>query len=79
MRIKILALLFLAFTLLLNVSPAHAQEGDGSWGEIVDADGNILYDNLTDLGETHESVDWMPNIPFIDGQATYHEYYSLWL
>jgi hypothetical protein len=74
MRIKILALLFLAFTLLLNVSPAHAQEGDGSWGEIVDADGNILYDNLTDLGETHESVDWMPNIPFIDGQATYHEY-----
>jgi hypothetical protein len=40
----------------------------------VDANGNILYANLTDLGETHEAAAWMPDIPFIGGQATYHEY-----
>ncbi|MBL8080496.1 MAG: hypothetical protein JNM55_21170 [Anaerolineales bacterium] len=74
MRINVPVLLFFALILAFTVAPAHAQEGDGAWGEVVDADGNILYDNLTDLGEAHESVDWMPDLPFIDGQATYHEY-----
>ncbi len=74
MRIKFYFLLTLTLLLIVIVSPAFAQDGDGPWGEVVDADGNILYDNLTDLGETHETVDWMPAVPFIDGQATYHEY-----
>ncbi len=74
MRIKFHFLLILTFFIIVIVSPAFAQDGDGPWGEVVDADGNILYDNLTDLGETHEAVDWMPAVPFIDGQATYHEY-----
>src|SRR5258707_4579879 len=76
MRIKFYFLLTLTLLLIVIVSPAFAQDGDGPWGEVVDADGNIRYDNLTDLGETHETVDWMPAVPFIDGQATYHEYVS---
>jgi hypothetical protein len=67
----LLVFLFISFA---NTSVVFAQDGDGPWGEVVDADGNIRYDNLTDLGETHETVDWMPDVPFIDGQATYHEY-----
>src|SRR5258706_15034073 len=74
MRIKFYFLLTLTLLLIVIVSPVFAQDGDGPWGEVVDADGNILYDNLTDLGETHETVDWMPAVPFIGGQATYHEY-----
>ena len=41
---------------------------------MVDANGDILYNNLTDLGEIQVQADWMPNVPFIDGQATYHRY-----
>jgi len=46
----------------------------GSWGEVVDDSGNIRYDNLTDLGVIHVDASWMPSVPFIDGQATYHRY-----
>src|SRR5258706_14065735 len=74
MPIKFKFLLIFTFSLIVIVSPVFAQDGDGPWGEVVDADGNIRYDNLTDLGETHETVDWMPAVPFIDWQATYHEY-----
>ncbi len=74
MRVKTLLLPAIVFASWFMVTPVLAQDGDTPWGEVVDADGNILYNNLTDLGETHEAVDWMPDIPFIDGQATYHEY-----
>jgi hypothetical protein len=74
MRTKLYILPILIFLLITSFSPVLAQDGDGPWGEVVDADGNIRYDILTDLGETHETVDWMPDVPFIDGQATYHEY-----
>ena len=79
MRIK----LFLSLALLLSTffvsTPAFAQDpqppnGDGGWSEIVDADGNIRYDTLTDLGVVQQDASWMPDLPFIGGQATYHEY-----
>ncbi|MBM3151903.1 MAG: hypothetical protein FJZ96_06840 [Chloroflexi bacterium] len=41
---------------------------------MIDEDGNILYDNLTDLGEVQVDVEWVPDVPFIDGQATFHQY-----
>jgi len=74
LRTKFPLVAALVFIFWFMVTPVFAQDGDTPWGEVVDADGNILYGNLTDLGETHEVADWMPDIPFIDGQATYHEY-----
>ena len=74
MRIKCFFLLALLIGSFFLATPALAQDGDGPWGEVVDADGNLRYDLLTDLGERHESVSWMPNLPFLEGQATYHEY-----
>ena len=45
------------------------------WGEVVDQNGNILYNNLTDLGTVQQSASWMPSIPGIGNlQASYHEY-----
>ena len=73
--------MFKKFLLILSIlivvipflpSPVSAQESP--WGEVIDADGNIIYSNLTDLGEIQVDADWMPDVPFIDGQATYHRY-----
>lgn len=47
---------------------------ENPWGEVIDAQGNILFANLTDLGEIQVQEEWMPDIPFIEGQATYHRY-----
>lgn len=47
---------------------------ENPWSEVIDEDGNILYGNLTDVGEIQVDADWMPDVPFIDGQATYHQY-----
>lgn len=75
---SVLLLAFLVLPILLAPITAHAQgtlPPQGSpWGEVVDANGDILYNNLTDLGEIQVQADWMPNVPFIDGQATYHRY-----
>src|SRR5512146_2396384 len=68
-------LIFLSSLILLGaffVWPVAAQ--DNPWGEVIDGDGNIQYGNLTDLGEVQVAADWMPNVPFIGGQATYHRY-----
>ncbi len=69
-------LLFFLSILVVIVSmlpfPVSAQ--DNPWSEVVDVNGNILYGKMTDLGEVQEDASWMPNIPFINGQATYHRY-----
>ena len=45
------------------------------WGEVVDQNGNIRYDKLSDLGTVQQSASWMPSIPGIGSlQASYHEY-----
>ena len=79
MRLKyciLLAVLILASFVVNLVAHAQGEQPpqDGPWGEVIDENGNILYDNLTDLGEIQVDADWMPDVPFIDGQATYHRY-----
>ena len=73
-----LALLFVV-TLFGNVAPVFAQGDDNSpWSEVVDENGHLRYDNLTDLGETVEDAEWMDvPLPFgmeLDLDANYHRY-----
>jgi hypothetical protein len=72
----LLVVLFLASFVVNLVSYAQGEQPPQSspWGEVIDANGNILFDNLSDIGEIQVQADWMPNVPFIDGQATYHRY-----
>jgi len=72
-------LIFLAlFLLLASPAPVMAQgttPPDSAWGEVVDENGNILYDNLTDFGVVQEPADWMPDVPgFGPMLAEYHAY-----
>ncbi len=77
--------LLMSFLILLGLTAsflpgaAQAQTDDPSpWGEVVDENGNIRFDNLTDLGETTEAAEWMDiPLPFgqeIDLDANYHRY-----
>ena len=71
--------LFLALSLLAEF-PHTAAAQDGAWGEVVNPDGSIRYDNLTDNGVVSDSnADWMPSIPLPGGNsinipAEYHVY-----
>jgi len=78
-RYLLLLLALLGITVMALPGSALAQSGDDSpWGEVVDENGNIRFDNLTDLGETTEDADWMDiPLPFgqeIDLDANYHRY-----
>jgi hypothetical protein len=76
-RYKFLLALLLVGSFLVNwIAYVHADHPhqENPWGEVIDGDGNILYGNLTDLGEIQVDAEWMPDVPFIDGQATYHQY-----
>ena len=69
----------IAVMLLGRAAPAFAQsEEDSPWSEVVDENGHLRYDNLTDLGETAEDADWMDvPLPFgmkLDLDANYHRY-----
>lgn len=79
MRLKyciLLAVVILASFVINLVVYAQGEQPpqDGPWGDVIDENGNILYDNLTDLGEIQVDAEWMPDVPFINGQATYHRY-----
>jgi hypothetical protein len=71
---------FLLVALLLNGSyPVMAQaDGDSPWGDVVDENGHLRYDELIDLGETVEDAEWMDiELPFgmeLDLDANYHRY-----
>jgi len=73
-------LLFIFVFVLLTLLPAHqvfAQ--DGAWGEVVDSNGNILYDQMTDQGVVTQAADWMPSITLpvvgtVSMDAEYHSY-----
>jgi len=71
---KKLVLIISILAIALPFLPSSVSAQDDPWGEVVDGDGNILYANLTDLGEIHVDADWMPDVPFLNGQATYHRY-----
>ena len=71
---KKLQLFLSILVVIVSMLPFPVSAQDNPWSEVVDANGNILYGKMTDLGEVQEDASWMPNIPFIDGQATYHRY-----
>ena len=76
---KIFALFMLVF-ILMTFLPAHqvfAQ--DSAWSEVVDGNGNILYDRMTDQGVVTQAADWMPSITLpvvgtVSVPAEYHSY-----
>lgn len=76
---KTLFSLSMAFILLAVISQ-NAVAQDGAWGEVVNPDGSVRYDNLTDNGVvTDSNADWMPSIPLPGGNsinvaAEYHVY-----
>jgi hypothetical protein len=47
-------LVFILFT-MLPASQVFAQ--DGSWSEVVDSNGNIMYDQMTDQGVVTQAAD----------------------
>lgn len=77
--------LFILFMIFLSshIPTAFAQgtnppvDPNSAWGEVVNQDGSINYDNLTDGGVINQTADWMPNIPLIGSiPAEYHVYYT---
>ncbi|HXF85489.1 MAG TPA: hypothetical protein VNK49_08870 [Anaerolineales bacterium] len=81
MRNKLInALLAVCFFTMFVVPPASAQDSNppgGAWAEVVDANGNINFSNLTDGGVITQPADWMPSIPGIgQANAEYHVYYT---
>jgi hypothetical protein len=78
-RTILLLLTLLTFSAMLMPIAAQAHTGETSpWNEVVDENGKIRFDNLTDLGVTTEDADWMDiQLPFgmeIDLDANYHRY-----
>ena len=74
---RLILLLTLLPALLLQSSPVLA--GDPSaWGEILNPDGSIRWENLQDLGVTSQQVDWtaitLPGGVTFQPDATYHRY-----
>lgn len=65
---------FLSFLAVLTV---RADGGDGgAWGDVFDADGNLL-PGLIDGGTVTQTVSWMPTIPgYGPIPADYHVYYT---
>jgi len=62
------SLIFIAlfFLLALPISVLAQQQNppvdpNSMWGEVVDQNGNIRYDNLSDLGTVQQSASWMPS------------------
>lgn len=79
------SLLIVALVLLLpSLTPVAFAQGENppvdpnsAWSEVVNQDGSINYDNLTDGGVINQPASWMPNIPLIGPiSAEYHVYYT---
>ncbi len=74
------SLTLLIAMLFVAVIPVAADGGDGGddsdslWGEVLNPDGTIRYDNLIDQGVQVEDASWMPSVLGIGGQAEYHLY-----
>ncbi|MDI6694257.1 MAG: hypothetical protein QME21_04365 [Anaerolineales bacterium] len=70
-------LMLVIISLIAYPHPAHADD-ESPWGEILNPDGSIRWDLLSDLGTVSESADWMditlPGGMVLDLDATYHRY-----
>ena len=71
-------ILTLVILSLLTYPRPAAADGESPWGEILNPDGSIRWDLLSDLGTVSESADWMditlPGGMVLDLDATYHRY-----
>lgn len=76
--IRFLLLISFLAALVVPTQAAQADEGDSPWGDFLNPDGSIAWDQLTDLGTVSEPADWMditlPGGLVIDLDATYHRY-----
>lgn len=63
----------LALILVLTLAVALVKPAQAGWGDFFDENGN-LRPGVVDLGVQKVPVDWMPDLPFVDGTATYHMY-----
>ena len=76
-RFRNIILALVILSLLAFPLPAIA-DGESPWGEILNPDGSIRWDLLSDLGTVSESADWMditlPGGMVLDLDATYHRY-----
>ncbi|MBI1793380.1 MAG: hypothetical protein HYR70_04225 [Chloroflexi bacterium] len=82
-RLRNLLALLLVLSLLAHAIPVSAQEGNppvdpnGAWGEVINPNGSINYDNLTDGGVVSQPAAWMPSIPLVGPlNAEYRVYYT---
>ena len=78
-RLFTLLVALLVFSAVLIPAGVLAQtDNSNPWDEVVDENGNIRFDNLTDLGEMEAEAEWMDiPLPFgqeIDLDANYHRY-----
>ena len=76
---KSILLLMCVFVLVTILPPHQAFAQDGAWSEVVDSNGNILYDQMTDQGVVTQAADWMPSITLpvvgtVSMDAEYHSY-----
>jgi len=66
--------------ILISLVPAQtAFAQDSAWNEVVDSNGNILYNQMTDQGVVTQAADWMPSITLpvvgtVSMEAEYHSY-----
>jgi hypothetical protein len=62
----------------LIIIPLSALADESPWGDILNPDGSIQWDQLVDLGTISEPADWMdmtlPGGMVLDLDATYHRY-----
>jgi hypothetical protein len=73
--IQVAALLILiALTGVLRVQAQDTVPPTGAWSEVVNADGSINYNNLTDNGVVTQQADWMPSVFGQSIEAEYHSY-----
>jgi hypothetical protein len=77
-RFKFLSIIVIALC-LFGVHPASAQDANppanNAWSEVVNPNGSINYDGMTDNGVVSQPADFMPSIPGVGSiNAEYHAY-----
>jgi hypothetical protein len=72
-------LLMLVFFLITFLPAQQVFAQDSAWGEVVDSNGNIMYDQMSDQGVVTQPASWMPSITLpvvgtVSVPAEYHSY-----
>ncbi len=78
MKRLVLILAVILFAIIFSRPETAFADDPSPWAEILNPDGTIQWENLTDLGNTTEAADWMaitlPGGVVIQPDATYHRY-----